>query len=240
MNAIYENFFSRFAGAMFNPSQAAASLAENHESGPRLRGSLLYVFYIWLVTGVSMWFLVFYPEPLYFHTSPQLFLKTVPANLAANPMMSLLLVLAGSFLFIVLQMYLAPALVSHALLKRASGSQLPLGRYLALYAWSLTPLLFWAPLIALRVSFFEKWLSMKPLYPFIDMTLPNIAQLMVTAFFILWKYRIEARMNLALFKVNRAWPAALVAGQILVQAGLLLAPYLFNHALFESMKGSLT
>ena len=231
-------FFSDFAGFLFRPLTWAEDNLGGEESGGYIH--YLYVFYISVLLGVSLWSFIFYPEPLYYGTSASELQAEIPSIVIADPIHSLLAVLASVLIAIFLYSYVLWGLISYALLKRRGRPGPALGTYLGFYAYSLTPLLFWIPVMALRSFFFERWIHLRPLYPFIDWTAANVAHLAVIAAFLAWKFIIEMRINQAAFKAS--WRGAMipVLAQVCLLVLLLLFPLLLNDLFFAAFKDGLT
>lgn len=233
------NFFQRISGFLFWPHEAALAVSEDERASGR--GSWAFAFYLSILIGISMWCFIFYPEPLYFGLSGAALKKEVPSILIADPLVSLAVTAGATLIILFVYTFLVVGAVSHLALRYLSGGKGPsLSGYLECFTWSLTPLLFWAPVMALRIFLFERWIHLRPLYPFFDWTAATILHLAVTGAFIAWKLAIEVRINQALFGV-RLWKALVPPLiQCVLLAGLLFLPILFNDLLFNALKDGLT
>jgi hypothetical protein len=231
---LIENIFA----FLFRPARAAReNLAD--PAGSSFASSCLFVLHLSILLGVTFWYFVFYPEPLYYGLSAQALKKEIPAIVIADPKLSLLAMAAGLIGAIFVHTFLLGGLISFVIMKKLGARAPALSRFLALYAFSLGPLLFWVPLMALRLFFFERWLNLRPLYPFFDWTDMNVLHLALAALFIAWKALIEVRLNQAAFQTSFGRALVPVLVEIAVLIALLLLPLAFNRLLFEAMKDTL-
>jgi len=233
-------FFSNFYWFLFHPFAASGQNFADPDFIKRKSASYLLVFYIAFVIGAALWPFIFYPEPLFYGCSAAALKKEIPAIVIGNPMISLVTVVIGCFLFIFCYMFIFSGAVNYALFSRmGKGANPAFGEYLAFFAHSLSPLLFWVPVMAVRLFFFERLVFMRPWYPFFDWTDSNIIYFCAVGFFLVWKYLIELRVNQALFKVNMARALAPLLVQVILLLLLLLAPLLLNDLLFEALQSGL-
>jgi len=233
----HKTFFSNFSGFLFQPYAASERNLTDPGFIKRKTTSYLLVFYIGFAIGLGLWPFIFYPEPLFYGCSAAALKKEIPAIVIGNPMISLVMVVSGSFLFIFGYLFIFAGAVNHALLSRLGKGAMPaLGEYLAFFAYSLSPLLFWIPAMAIRFFFFERLVFLRPSYPFFDWTGSNIIYFCAVGVFLAWKYLIELRINQALFKASMARSLALLLAQVILLLLLLLAPLLLNDLLFEALK----
>jgi len=200
----------------------------------------LYALYVSTALGVSLWFFIFYPEPLYYGTSGAALQKEVPSIIIADPLLGLAVTAGASVLIFFAYNYLLMGTISRAIMVRLCGGGPAVSEYLGSYAYSLTPLLFWIPVMALRIFFFERWINIKPMWPFIDWNAAAAIHLAAISIFLAWKLAIEAGINRALFRAP-LWKALVpVAVQLIMLAGLLVLPSAANQALFDLFKDTLT
>jgi len=233
----HKTFFSNFSWFLFQPFAASEQNLGDPDFIKRKRASYLLVFYIAFVIGVGLWPFIFYPEPLFYSCSAAALKKEIPAIVISNPMISLVTVVIGCFLFIFCYMFIFSGVVNYALFSRlGKGAKPAFNEYLVFFAYSLSPLLFWAPAMAIRLFFFERLVFMRPWYPFFDWTDSNIIYFCAVGVFLAWKYLIELRVNQALFKVSMARALAPLLVQIILLLLLLLAPLLLNDLLFEALR----
>ena len=199
-----------------------------------------YALYISVLLGITLWFFLFYPEPLYYGTSGSALQKEIPSILIANPLLSLFVVLFAVFIIIFLCSYLSLGFLSYTIMSRISKGHDPqLSPYLSFYSYALTPLLFWIPVMVFRTFFFERWINLRPLYPFFDWTTPNIVHLLLLGACLVWKFIIEVRGNQAIFRVSPAKALLPVLAQAGLCIGLVNLPFLFNDLFFNAFKDRL-
>jgi hypothetical protein len=235
------NFFDEFYSFLFRPYSAAVKSNEDRSSGGRLLGSMAFVSYISVILGITTWFFISYPEPLYYGTSNSVLRQEVPSILMDNPLEYLFGVVVAAIFTIFLYTYCLWGAVGYFVLRRFSDARHgALGKYLSCYANSLTPLLFWVPVMVLRSFFFERWIPLSPLYPFIDWTAPNLIHQIIIGGCLIWKFVIEVRLNQGFFGISAGRAMLPVLGQALMLTVLLIGPAMYNDLLFDFMKDNLT
>lgn len=240
MSTLLRGFFDNFYSFLVRPHSAAVENIKDLSSGSRQVGSTVFVFYISVLVGITIWFFISYPEPLYYGTATSVLRVEVPSIMTDNPFEYLFgLLLATIFVFF-LYTYCFWGTIGYFVLGLFSdGRQGTLGKYLGLYAYSLTPLLLWIPVMVIRTFFFERWVQMKPLYPFIDWTAPNTIHQIIIGGCVIWKFVIEVRVNQAFFGVGM-WKAMLPAfGQAMLFTAFLIVPSMYNDFFFNSMMHNL-
>ena len=234
------HFLRRLDAFLYRPRAAAVESLAPAPAAPHLAGSLAYALYLSLLLGVTLWSFVFYPEPLYYGLSGAALQKEVPSIIFANPWDSLAVMAATAVILFFIYTYLVMGLFNHAVMKRLSpGAAAPLKTYLSLYAYSLTPLLFWIPLMVLRAFFFERLINLRPLYPFFDWTIPNALHFFLTALLIGWMLFIQARLNQAAFQTSAGKASLPALAQAALLAVLSVIPAAFNEQLFNAFKDTL-
>ena len=241
MSSRLKNFFDDFYSFLVGPYSAAAKSNEDRSSGSRLAASLTFVLYISIVLGITTWFFISYPEPLYYGTSTSILRQEVPSILTDNPLEYLFGVMVTTIFAVFLYTYCLWGAVGYSILRRFSDARHgALGKYLSCYAYSLTPLLFWVPVMVLRSLFFERWILLSPLYPFIDWTAPNLIHQIIIGGCLIWKFVIEVRLNQVFFGISTGKAMLPALGQALMLTVLLIGPAMYNDLFFNSMKDNLT
>jgi len=229
-------------GFLFRPHRSAMNRLTQY--GSQLQGwkSHLYIAYLAVLVGVTLFFLLFYPEPLYFGSSGAGLKKEVPSILVADPLVGMLGMILAELLFTFVFLYLAMGSISFVVLRLLCRGTRPdhnRREYLALFAQSFHPLLLLIPLITFRIFFYEGWIHLKPIYPFVDWTTGNLVSIAVLGFLFLWKFFIELRINQAVFRARLGTALVPVLIQVAVLAVLLWLPFLLNEVFFNAFKDTL-
>jgi hypothetical protein len=241
MTSRLKSFFDDFYSFLIRPHSAALESIEDRSSGGRLLGSIAFVFYISVIVGITTWFFISYPEPLYYATSNSVLRQEVPSILTDNPLEYLFTVVIAAIFTVFLYIYCLWGVVGYFVLKRFSAARHDtLGRYLSYYANSLTPLLFLIPVMVLRLFFFERWIQLSPLYPFIDWTAPNMIHQIIVGGCLVWKFVIEVRLNQAFFGIGASKAMLPAVAQAFLIAVILIVPSTYNDFFFRSMMDNLT
>ena len=91
------------------------------------------------------------------------------------------------------------------------------------------------PVMVLRMFFFERWINLKPMYPFIDWNLSVALHFVILSVFYLWMFISQVCLNRVAFKTSTAKAMT----PVLIQSVLLIiglqVPLLFNDAIFKSL-----
>jgi hypothetical protein len=236
-----ERSFEEFYSFLVGPYSAAVKSIEGQASRNRLAGSLIFVLYTSILLGITTWFFISYPEPLYYGTSTSVLRQEVPSILTDNPLEYLFGVMAAVILAVFLYTYCVWGVAGYFVLRRFSNARhCAFGKYLSYYSNSLPPLLFLVQIMVLRSFFFERWIQLSPLYPFVDWTAPNIIHQIIMGGCLIWKFFIEIRLNQAFFGITTGKAMLPVLGQALVLTVLLVVPSMYNNIFFNLMKDSLT
>jgi hypothetical protein len=241
MLAPMKNFFDEFYSFLVRPRLAAGRSVEEQASGARLLGSSAYVVYISVVLGIATWFFASYPEPLYYGTSAAALRQEVPSILTDNPLDYLYDRIFSTIVVGFVYAYCFWGSAGYFMLKKMSTPrQGALREYLSLYAFSLTPILLVVPVMVFRIFFFERWIPLRPLYPFIDFTAPNMVHLIIVGGCWVWKFVIEVRLNQAFFSIGAGKAVIPALGQASILIILLTIPAAFNDLIFEFLMNGLT
>jgi len=234
-------FFDDFYSFLIRPYSATANSIENRSSDAQLLGSTAFVLYVSIIIGITTWFFISYPEPIYYGTSSSVLRQEVPSILTDNPLEYLFGVVVAATFTIFVYFYCLWGTIGYFVLRPFSNSRHgAFGRYLSCYANSLIPLLFWVPVMVCRTFFFERWIQLSPLYPFIDWTAPNMIHQVIIGGCLVWKFVIEVRLNQAFFGISTGKAILPVLGQALLLTVLLIAPSMYNNFFFRSMMDDLT
>jgi hypothetical protein len=229
-------------GFLFRPHRTA--LNRLTQPGTRLGGwkSHVYIIYLSVLLGVTLFFFMFYPEPLYYGSSGAELKEEVPSIIIANPLLGMLGMILFELLFTFLFLYLAVGYISFAvmrLLTRATRPAHTRREYLALFANSFHPLLLMIPLITFRLFFYEGWIHLKPMYPFVDWTTSNVWSICILGLLFAWKFFIELRVNQAVFRARLGKAVVPLLVQAVLLAVLLAFPLLLNDLFFNAFKDTL-
>lgn len=235
-----KNFFAELGGFLFAPKKTAAAAFDSDGVAPSGLARW-YPLYVSLLVGVSMWFFLFYPEPLYYGTSGVALQAEVPSIIFPNPLTSLLIVIVSCVALFFAYTYLLIGNLSCSIMKKLAGkTDVSRSRYLSAFAFTMTPMLLWVPTMALRQFFFERWINLRPFYPFFDWNLASASHLALIGALILYKLYVETRINQAAFKTSLAKAAIPPLVQAALLAGLLVLPVLLNDLIFNALKDGLT
>jgi hypothetical protein len=227
---------------LFAPHRTALNQLNRPEGGRTSRAAYVYVAYLSVLLGITLWFFLFYPEPLYYGVSGEDLKAEVPSILVADPLLSLGIMVVIELLFTFVGGFLAVGTLSFLILRRLSRGghkRISLGAYLGYFAQSFHPMLFLIPLITWRFFFYERWVNLKPMYPFVDWTTNNVIAAAILAGIMCWKLFIELRLNQAAFRASLVKALVPVLVQVVLLAGVIAFPYLLNDLFFNAFKDTL-
>ncbi|NMC04044.1 MAG: hypothetical protein GYA24_02470 [Candidatus Lokiarchaeota archaeon] len=226
-------------GFMFNP----AGLLTTRESKPgltRYSNALLYMCIISMLQGVAAFYMIFYPEPLYYGLGP----GTPHAHLyiieQSNPLllaglvMLVLIINVGFFHGIAgnLNFFLSK------LLARKHGDVPSHRSFMACSGYALVPLLLAVPLAAFRFYFFGRIAFNNHDFPFFDMTVTNIVYLVLLGAIYAWTFVVQAKINGAMFD-GLGWRASvppIIVGLLTIALLAVIAialPPVLNAAVYS-------
>lgn len=175
-------------------------------SRPSKRFGHLYVLYLSISLGVVLWYMVYYPESL-FYGLPTTDLTSFDTFLIADdPFIALLLCMALSLLAHHVIGYMAFGRFNFAMLGKDRATSKDAGQYetyLAWYSHALTPLFLVVPLCYVRFVFFERILFFSFFFPMFDLTTINVVFFILYGSIIAWRMLIEFRINSTFFKPTR-------------------------------------
>ena len=238
----FKVFCENIYGFLFTPSKKIEENMKNEEFKNNRFNSYIIVLYISVILGIAFWYFVHYPEPLYYGVSGEAFFQDMPTNLMPNSVIFLLIMIGLSvfiqFIFNFLMMGFLNYKVSQKISQR-SKEDFKLKEYRNLYAYSFTPLLFWIPLFTFWIFFFERMIFLKPLYPMIDFTIPNLFLLSLVGFFLLWQFIIIIKINKVYFSLSRKFAIISVCIQVGILTVIFSSGFLLNDVIFNLMQGGL-
>ncbi|MFX0099458.1 MAG: hypothetical protein ACFFCS_07745 [Candidatus Hodarchaeota archaeon] len=238
----FSQFFEEIFGFLFNPSSAIKSRLEKESKKPSMVKPLLYILYICIIIAVGMWFLIAYPDTLYYGVSGSDLLEINPGVLIDNPFVFLIGLIGLGLILIFLWSFLLNGNVNFALMKRLTKNRNPLHSkkdYLSLYSYSFTPFMLTIPIFFFRVFFFEKLLFFKPFFPLVDWTIPNIVFFCLIGVLFAWKFTIEFRINQKMFQVPGIKAMVTILYQVAILIVILTVPFAFNEMIFDLVKEGL-
>ena len=225
-------------GFIVEPQQTAEDYLDRETS---LRLSLIFMFYFSVVLGLVFWFLIGYPEPLYYGVSGEQFQADMPALLIANPWLYLLVMLALSIILQFILNFLILGYINFQIMKRLTrerqDSEFKPKEYLSLFAFSFLPMLFLVPILTLWDYFLENLMFMKPFFPFFDLTVPNIILLLIFAGFFLWKLFLEVIINKTYFNTSLKKSIIPILFEIGIIVFLLLSLFLITNLFSDEIIG---
>ncbi|MEX2682301.1 MAG: hypothetical protein Q6373_011940 [Candidatus Sigynarchaeota archaeon] len=196
-------------GFIFNPAATIAT----HASKPRFARhamSFLIVTGISMLQGIAAFYMIFYPEPLYYGLGPD----TPHAHLfiieQSNPMLLaglvILLLLINGFFFLCIGGSINFGLLK--LLARGRGETPTYRDFIAGSACAFMPLLFTIPLAAFRYFFFGRITFGNHDFPFFDLTVPNFIYVLLLGAIYAWMFVVQAKINRAMFD-GLGWRASI-------------------------------
>ncbi len=225
--------FGTVGGFMFNPTGLLTAKTNELRFTTYAKPFLVMVL-ISVLQGVGAFYMILYPEPLYYGLGPD----TPHANLSiieqSNPLILGLLVVVLLIINAVYFHFLLGSLnygVSK-LLARKDGKVPPFRAFMSCNGYGLMPLLLTVPLAAFRIYFFGRIAFNNHDFPFFDMTVPNIIYVILLGIIYTWMFVVQAKINRAMFGGldSRAAvgpiAAALVTCALLVIIAVVLPPIL--------------
>lgn len=234
-------FIERSYSSLFLPKHCFKTSMEQERSGTRYKLSFLFMIYLSIIIGIASWFLILYPEPLYYGVSGTEFQQDMPTMITPNIPLALLILILISFTTLFLFQYIFIGFLGYRSnfknRERESDISHAFRDYLTLYAHSFTPFLFLIPIITIRIFFFEKLIMMGPFFPFIDLNPSNLIFLSLFGLIFFWKFYIEIHLNRQFFGSSRlraTMPVFLQLGILLV---LFLSVYFISLMFFDSIIG---
>ena len=242
----FSQFLNMIIGFLFFPSRTMdkisnqGNISTNYSSYRRV--SYFFMAYFCLSIGFVLWFLISYPEPLYYGVSGDKFKADMPTQLIGNPFLNLIICLTLSFLCFLIFMHLIIGSISYKIITKSGGkprdsrseanSERKLKEYLLLFSFSFIPLLLIIPFCTTWLYFFEKITFSKPIFPFFDLTLMNGIFLSFICIFLAWKYLIEYKINQSFFQISRGKALTSVVIQFIILLGIGFL-FFFLTTLFE-------
>ncbi len=226
-------------GFMFNP----AGLLKTETSESRFSTYAKPFFAMSMISmlqGVGAFYMILYPEPLYYGLGP----GTPHANLSiieqSNPLILILLVVV---LLVINLIYFHILLGSlnyglSKLLGRERGNAPPFHAYMSCSGYGLMPLLLTIPLAAFRIFFFGRIAFNNHDFPFFDMTVPNIVYVILLGIIYAWMFVVQAKINRATFS-GLGWRSAIgpIAGALITCALLaaiaIVLPPILNDIVYS-------
>nr|MDO8087522.1 hypothetical protein [Candidatus Sigynarchaeum springense] len=223
---------------MFNPSAAIATRAGK----PRLARHatpLLCMVVVSVLQGISAFYMIFYPEPLYYGLGPE----TPHAHLyiieQSNPLLLaglvILLLLINGVFFLCIGGSINFGLLK--LLARGRGEAPTCRAFITSSGYAFVPLLLAVPLAAFRYFFFGRITFSNHDFPFFDLTVPNIIYMLILGGIYAWTFVVQAKINRAMFS-GLGWRAsippivvALLTIALLATIAIVLPPVL-NEAVY--------
>ena len=237
----FKTFIERTFSCLFFPSQTFKDSLKQDRDGKKRKLSFFFIFYLSIILAVALWFFVAYPEVLYYGVSGSDFRRDMPTLLSPNLFVFLLLLMGMSvinqFLFQFLFIGALSYKMNTKLNPRESEDSRSIKDYLAFYAHSFTSFLFFIPLITIWLFFFERLIFMKPIFPFVDLTLPNITLLSLFTLIYVWKYFIEIQLNREYFGTTWLKAAIPVILQIMILLGVVFSLYLITTIFADAILG---
>ncbi|MFX0102201.1 MAG: hypothetical protein ACFFCS_21730 [Candidatus Hodarchaeota archaeon] len=196
-------FFENLAGFLFKPSRTTVENLENKDFLRSHKASQSYVIYSAILLGVTLWYFIFYPEPLYYGITEETPHAQIPIVTMSNPLFLLAFVLIGLIIFW-LYNHIIVGIINYFILKGLSkekNTTISFKSYLTFHGYTITPILFMVPVMVFRIFFFERMFAANFQFPFFDMSGPTIVFLVILLGFVMWKWIIELGVNRKLFKL---------------------------------------
>ncbi len=229
--------FDVVGGFTFDPAGIISKTRSRPLFG-KYKGTFLFLVMISVIQGIAAFYMIFYPEPLYYGLGP----STPHAHLfvieQSNPLLLaglivvLLFINIGYFHGILgsLNFLLAKVLSRNTI---PAPARIPRFREAMLYhGYGFMPLLLTVPVAAFRFFFFGRIAFNNHDFPFFDMTLPNLFYLVLLGGAYAWMFVVHAKVNRALFD-GLGWRASipsvvmgLVTVLVLVAIAVVLPPVL--------------
>nr|MDO8111569.1 hypothetical protein [Candidatus Sigynarchaeota archaeon] len=225
--------FGTVGGYLFNPAGIIARQASEPSFTMHVK-SFLFVVLVSVLQGACAFYIIFYPEPLYYGLGP----STPHAHLyvieQSNP-----LLLAG----LVILLLLFNAVYFHGFagslnyllsrwLSRGQGTTPSFRAFMTRSGYGFMPLLLTIPLASFRFFFLGRISFNNHDFPFFDMTVPNSIYIVFLGLFYAWMFVVQAKINRAMFN-GLGWRAsipplviALVTCVLLVIIAVVLPPVL--------------
>lgn len=238
----FSEFFGDIFTFLFTPSVRAKTARETKGKKHSMAKPLLLMFYMTIIISVGTWFLIAYPDTLYYGVPGADLLEINPGVVVDNPLVLLIGLIGLDFIFIFLWAFLFNGNVNFSLLQRMAAKRGPppsKNQYLSLYSGTFIPFMFAIPLFFFRIFFFEKLLIVKPFFPLVDWTIPNIVFFALVGVLFAWKFIIEFRVNQKFFQVSGIKALVTIAYQVAILIVILVLPFALNDLIFDLVKGGL-
>ncbi len=236
---VLQQIFETVGGFIFNPADILAKQADKSRF-TRYAAPLLNILVISALQGVAAFYMIFYPEPLYYGLGPD----TPHAHLyiieQSNPLLLaglvilLLIINAGFFLGIGGSLNYGLS----KLLARGRGDAPSYRAFMACSGYAFTPLMLAVPLAAFRYFFFGRITFSNHDFPFFDLTVPNIVYIVLLGIIYAWTFVVQAKINRAMFR-GLGWRAAIPPIVVALVTCTLLAiiavvvPPILNEAVYS-------
>ena len=236
-------FFEKIFSFLFKPRKTLESQLNEEIPIKNPKSSYLWIIYLSILIATTLWFFIYYPEPLYYGVPESDLRRDLPSIISDEPLLFLLFLILTNIFTVFFYSYLLFGFLSFKIMKRfqKTKSNAPAFKdYLHYYTYTFGPEFLLNAVLFYWFFFFERLIFIKPIYPLIDITIPNIIFLGIVGSFLLWKLFIEIKINQVFFDVS-PYKAAI---PFVIQSILLIIdlsiPFLFNDLIFALFQGELT
>jgi hypothetical protein len=181
-------FFEKIFGFLFKPQKTLEIELSKENPIKNPKSSHFWMIYLSILVATTLWFFIYYPEPLYWGVPESDLRRDLPTIISDEPLLFLLFLISTNLFTVFIYSYLLFGFLSFKIMKRfdKTKSTTPLFKdYLHYYAFTFGPEFLLNAVLFYWFFFFERLIFIKPIYPLIDITIPNVIFLGLVGAFLL-------------------------------------------------------